>query len=417
MIETRHAQAVRSGQRSRQGGFTLIELAVALGVTVVVMLGILFLFDFNNKLARVQTNVADMQQSLRIAQYDMVRMARMAGRGGLTLNQGIAITTADEKDNAHLIPGDATSPKVLAGTDVLTLRGVFSTPVFQVAFTNPLSLRLTGGPAIPPTPATATGGLVEICKLSPTGQVQDLDSIKDQLGRVEAVILASPLDDRFYKVVELDPAQTSTDTQTCPKTGPAPGGITLAFKTVSGYDSLSAPPANAQLALQKVGYVGILEEHRFYVREDHAVSGSPESLLKPVLSRARFYPDTNTPYVSRDNLRQDIADGVLDLQIARGFDADGDGNVVERLDKPAEDEWQGNFPGEAALGGGFKDLRISTLVRTSHPDNTYEAPVLPGVEDHVYSLTDAGDRANGTIARKYRRRLLQTIVNVRNLTT
>lgn len=413
MIEPRRSQAVRSGQ----SGFTLVELAVALGVTAVVMLGILFLFDFNNKLARVQANVADMQQSLRIAQYDMVRMARMAGRGGLTLSQGIVVTTADEDDNAHLIPADASSPKLLAGTDVLTLRGVFSTPVFHVSFTNPLSLRLTGGPAVPPTAATATGGLVEICRLSPTGRVQDLDSIQDQLGRAEAVILASPLDDRFYKVVELDPTLTSADTQTCLKTGPAPGGITLAFKAVSGYDSLSAPPANAQLALEKVGYVGILEEYRFYVREDYAVTGKPESGLTPVLSRARFYPGTDTPYVSRDDLRQDIAGGIVDLQIALGFDVDGNGDVVEQLDKPAEDEWQGNAAGEAALGGGFKDLRISTLVRTNRPDNTYEAPALPSVEDHVYNLTDAGDRINGTTARKYRRRLLQTIVNLRNLTT
>jgi prepilin-type N-terminal cleavage/methylation domain-containing protein len=405
--------------RNPQSGFTLVEMAVALGVTAVVMLGILFLFDFNNKLTRVQANVADMQQSLRIAQYDMVRMARMAGRGGLALNQGVAITTAG--DATYLIPG---GPKVLAGTDVLTLRGVFSTPVFQISFTNPLSLRLN-----PPNPATATSGLVEICKLSPTGQVQDLKSLLDAFNRLaaepeaEAVILVSPLDDRFYKVVALDPTQTSEDdAQTCPKTGPKPWSVTLGFKVVGKYDALSAPPANAQLALEKVGYVGILEEYRFYVREDYAIPGKPESGLAPVLSRARFYPGTTTPYVSpdnpgEDNLRQDIADGVVDLQMALGFDVNGDGDVVERLDRPGEDEWQGNAAGEAALGGGFKDLRISTLVRTNRPDNTYEAPVLPRVEDHVYSLTDAQDRINGTTARKYRRRLLQTIVNLRNLTT
>lgn len=419
MIESRNPQAVRSGQ----SGFTLVELVVALGVTAVVMIGILFLFDFNNKLTRVQANVADMQQSLRIAQYDMARMARMAGRGGLTLNQGVAITTAN--DATYLIPGEPSSPKVLAGTDVLTLRGVFSTPVFQISYTNPLSLRLTG-PGVP-APATATGGVVEICKLSPTGQVQDLSWLQSRLAPKsqlagEAVILVSPLEGRFYKVVALDPDQTSEDTQACPKVGPAPWGIVLGFKVESGYDSLSAPPALAQLALEKVGYVGILEEYRFYVREDRAVEGSPESDLTPVLSRARFYAGTNDPYgltePERDeNLRQDIADGIVDLQLALGFDVNGDGDVVERLDRPGEDEWQGNAPGEAVLSGGFKDLRISTLVRTHRPDNTYEAPALPSVEDHVYSLTDTADRVNGTTARKYRRRLLQTIVNLRNLTT
>src|SRR5436309_2405753 len=38
---------------SGQQGFTLVELLVALAVTVVVVLGILLLFDFNNKLTRV----------------------------------------------------------------------------------------------------------------------------------------------------------------------------------------------------------------------------------------------------------------------------------------------------------------------------------------------------------------------------
>ena len=50
---------------SRQRGFTLIEVTVSLIVTVIVLLGVLALFDFSNKLTRVQTNISDMQQSLR----------------------------------------------------------------------------------------------------------------------------------------------------------------------------------------------------------------------------------------------------------------------------------------------------------------------------------------------------------------
>src|SRR5215203_7019682 len=137
---SRENRTVRPGQ----DGFTLIELIVALGVTTIVMLGILFLFDFNNKLTRVQTNVADMQQSLRIAQYDMVRMVRMAGRGGLNALQGIVIDR-DVEDGTHLIDGDDDSPEVLEGTDVLTLRGVFTTPVYQISYTTPASFQLDPG--------------------------------------------------------------------------------------------------------------------------------------------------------------------------------------------------------------------------------------------------------------------------------
>lgn len=397
MISSRESKAARSGQ----GGFTLIELAVALGVTAIVMLGILFLFDFNNKLTRVQSNVADMQQSLRIAQYDMAHMARMAGRGGLGPVQSVVITR-DVDDEVHLIEDDEDSPKLLPGTDVLTLRGAFTTPIFQVSFTDPRSLQMT----------SATEGFVEVCKISPSGTLQDLASVESRLTQPEALILVSPLDDRFYIVVSLDPTKTSKSPVACPTAGPISGGLKLAFNTVSGYSGLSAPPADAALALQKVAYVGFLEEYRFYVREDHAVEGAPESELTPVLSRARFFPGTDNPYDSTE----DIADGILDLQIAVGLDTDGDGRVVENLAAPNTDEWYGNAKGEPVINGGFKGLRISTLVRTRRADNTYEAPVLLNVEDHVYA-SDTADRVNSVNARKYRRRVLQTIVNLRNITT
>ena len=151
----------RSAAGSGQGGFTMVELAVSLGVTVVVMLGILAIFDFTNKLARVQTNVAEMQQSLRIAQYDMVRMAREAGRGGLssivagqTYPKGVGISIlsgANVGANTHLIAGDTSSPKLLKGTDVLTLRGAFATPIYQVRFADPNSFLLTGPGSPNPT--------------------------------------------------------------------------------------------------------------------------------------------------------------------------------------------------------------------------------------------------------------------------
>ena len=44
----------------------------------------MLLFDFTNKLSRVQTNVSEMQPSLRVSQYDTVRLIRMVGRGGRT---------------------------------------------------------------------------------------------------------------------------------------------------------------------------------------------------------------------------------------------------------------------------------------------------------------------------------------------
>jgi len=56
-----------------------------------------------------------------------------------------------------------------------------------------------------------------------------------------------------------------------------------------------------------VAYVAILEEYRFYVREDHAISGNATSDLTPVLSRARFYPGTDQPYAADNaNLKREL---------------------------------------------------------------------------------------------------------------
>jgi len=408
--ENRENRTVRPGQ----DGFTLIELIVALGVTTIVMLGILFLFDFNNRLTRVQTNVSDMQQSLRIAQYDMVRMVRMAGRGGLNALQGIVIAR-DVEDGTRLIDGVPDSPEVLEGTDVLTLRGVFTTPVYQIAYTNTASFHLDEDA----DPANFTGsGYVDICKLSPSGAEQDLDVLiqTERLRKPEVLVLVSPLDDRFYVAVELDPNTTSDTTIDTPTSCPTAEGIRVGFNILNTYRALSAPPAQALVAFSKVGYVGFLEEYRFYVREDHSVAGNLDSDLMPVLSRARFYPGTDNPYGGADDLRQDISDGILDLQISEGFDTNGDGALVENVAEPDTDEWLGNADDEPAINGRLKALRITTLARTNRMDHDYRAENLTAVEDHPYTLAD-DDRVNGKQARMYRRRILQTIVNVRNLTS
>jgi len=435
------SQHERNAVRPGQGGFTLIELTVALGVTTIVMLGILALFDFNNKLTRIQTNVADMQQSMRIAQYDMVRMLRVAGRGGLTstlpgqvypTGTGVSILSgASVGTNTYLVPGDTSSPKLLQGTDVLTLRGAFSTPIYQVKYADAASFVPTGPGA--PTPTNATGGSVLICTRAPTGVDQDLSTLTGLIdaaqlspssARKEAIILVSPQSDGIYAVVQLDPA-TSSKFATSPSCLGG-SGVILTFISdrtqtlVSQYRNLYPAPVGANLpaALTKVAFVAVLEEYRFYLREDHSIQGNTSSDLTPVLSRARFYPGTNLPYAGDvASMSQDVADGVLDLQFTLGLDVNNDGQVTESTTNPATDEWLGNSAGEAPIAGGLKFIRVSTLTRTNRPDNKYTAPDLPRIEDHVYSLSDPADRVNGTNARKYRRRLFQTIANVRNLTT
>ncbi|HEX6862425.1 MAG TPA: prepilin-type N-terminal cleavage/methylation domain-containing protein, partial [Thermoanaerobaculia bacterium] len=133
--------------RSREAGFTLVEMAVSLLVTVVLILGVLALFDFANRLSRVQANVSDMQQSLRVSLQSAVRLVRIAGRGGLplgTMPAGLGLSVSNNVPAGTRIGGPLTPP-VLEGTDVVTVRGVFSAPLWQVNSADPASFVLTSG--------------------------------------------------------------------------------------------------------------------------------------------------------------------------------------------------------------------------------------------------------------------------------
>src|SRR6185295_11266989 len=166
----------------RRSGFTVVELLIVLAVTLILTLIMLQLFNLSDRLARVQTRVSEMQQSLRIGQYDMVRLARMAGRGGLpsiqagtALPSGIAVSVRGNVSGtgARLTPGDAGTPKLLEGTDVITLRGAFSTQIFQLNSLDKRTFRRWDDGANPAgggsdaDPATTTNGEFQLCAVSP----------------------------------------------------------------------------------------------------------------------------------------------------------------------------------------------------------------------------------------------------------
>src|SRR6476469_4412066 len=75
--------------RSRQRGFSLAEVMVATAILVVILVGILTLYDRANKVFKSGNEAAEMQQNVRIAYDRMIGDIRMAGfdykRGGALL--------------------------------------------------------------------------------------------------------------------------------------------------------------------------------------------------------------------------------------------------------------------------------------------------------------------------------------------
>ena len=69
-------------RRTRARGFSLIELLVVMVILGEIFLAVGILLDVNERTTRIQTQVADLQQALRVGQGDIERFVRIAGRGG-----------------------------------------------------------------------------------------------------------------------------------------------------------------------------------------------------------------------------------------------------------------------------------------------------------------------------------------------
>jgi prepilin-type N-terminal cleavage/methylation domain-containing protein len=405
----------RPRRRSRaQRGFTLIELLVAMVVMAEVMAVAYVLFDVNTRIGRTQIQVTDLQQNQRVAQHDLVRLTRMAGRGYVPQQLAVAVDN-NVAANTDIV-ADSGSPTVVEGTDVLTLRGVFTTPIYQVGVLpgggSSLVLTTSGSPPM----VTVTGGTVIVQQttgLSMTQSFDALDEIGDPATRPEALILVSPANDAVFAIVEV--------------TGVTIAGNTASIDFEAGpqnrYDSLAPFP----IALTAAGAVGIVEEYRYYVREDFSVSGDPTSEPAPKLSRARVYPGSDDVWDGAlANASVDIADNVLDLQVALGFDLDRDGRIDEN-DDDSIDEWRYNHSGDDPNDANWQFqgvppvpvlhyyTRLITLTRTDRPDRGYQDDPIQAIEDHDYSEPAVPATSAEGLERQFRRRRLQTIVDMRNL--
>ena len=334
----------------REAGFTLIELLVSLAVTAGLILGVLATFDFSARMNRVQLNVADMQQSLRVAQNEVVRLARMTGRGSLPVNVAVQVTN-NVPMSTKLIATEAAT-EIAEGTDVLRMRGVFGSSLYQIEWQNP---------SVWDDPDASGHGSVLI-RPTAAGVPQDLDALLEAAEPDEALLLVTPFDVHVVaKVV------------TAEKEG---SDLRIEFER---HPYEAALNGTLPAGLPAVAYVGILEEHVFYVRRFGAGNA-------PSLTRARMVPGANLPYDGdADNALLDLADNVYDMQVALGFGV-----------------------------AGAPDLRLTTLVRTDRADaGNYRAPDLPlTIEDHAYPTTHL---FNTAAQRRYRWRTMTTSVNLRNL--
>ncbi len=469
-----------------QAGFSLVELLVSVVIMAEILVGVSILFDSSSRLARAQTHVAELQQSLRVGQSEVVRFARAAGVGGLPITRSVLPAGEPAKPpNYDLLgafprggyavsvlndfTGTVGTDQVVPGSDVLILRGVFTTPLYY--FDPPIdistwldALPIDDKTVVIPDRQRAVGKISD-------DYPQDISALSQRLleaksaTRPMAFILRDTMNPNAYTIMEFD-----QDSNTVPELTPvactmsadadeaqcitvklglditSEPGLSYA-KLISGTSLLpglggmtltlpagSDPPSVDPFLISfptNVGSLGMLEEYRFFVRVEYEVPGKTDTHLTPVLSRASFLPGTDTLIE-----RVDIADNVIDLQIAIGADADdlgdaGYGDIADNDDSDDEilfnstDDTSGSGDYNAPAGAvnwydpdlEYHFLRINTLVQSRLPDREHIAPMIDEIEDYnrgaSFAIGSETYRYNQEYL--YHRRWLQTVVELRNL--
>ncbi len=439
----------RKTQPKGQGGFTVTEVVVSMIITVEIIVVALFMFDFNARVTRAQTQLADLQQSQRVAQQEIARNLRLAGRGRFPVTRaqlagddqavpsfGFAIDVINNTDSTTKVVATnfGTSPTAVEGTDILVMRGVMTSPM--------LTARTSASMVLNAAPATATTGTLTVERVSAYAVEQDVSAFQAAIDQEipEAVLLISPAG--RHAVVELDPDNSSYTADQLSLRFKITGGKADNYRDLWTNDS---PNPTVFPMENGASYVGILEEYRFYIREEletNPLLDQAETQIAPRLTRARLFPNTGLPWgagvdpvVLAQALEEDIADGIFDLQIALGYDSSNGGQMSDdpnsignddRILEAADglnDDWLFNAAGDDPTAAPWTPavgvrppklhhVRISTLTRTTRPDWKYQAPVLPNLEDRSYATDDT---INSELARQYRRRTLQTTIDLRNL--
>jgi prepilin-type N-terminal cleavage/methylation domain-containing protein len=446
--------AERTDRPRRDAGFSLIEMLIAMVIAVQLLVAALTVFDVHNKMARVQMQITEVQQALRVAQFDISRVVRLAGRGTLSSTfttftgpgggewlRSAAIEVrnnlTDDADR-EVAFGFTDTPLVVEGTDMLTARGCMSGRLLLVNNQTVGDFQIDTG-----VPGTVDFGEVTLRKVRPDMRNQYLGEFLEP-GFDDPIVIQSATSRGVYAVAEV--------------TGVA-GDLNAVTLTLDWTSNLVPPNPMVNLPDpdMSASFVCVLEEYRYYIRENFAVPGDDTSQILPRLSRARMIPGTELPYKNDiANLSLDVADQIFDLQIAMAFDTDwdvdgeGDGSTADpgafiddndtlgaddvlyegaADDTRDTDDWLFNSSLDDAHHVNFRvnrasttrppqllNLRINTVARTLRPDPGFIAPDFDAVVGHDWIEDQDMDAAPNDVwkqgqNRNYRRRMLRTNID------
>ena len=452
--------------RGSRGGFTLVEMLVAVFLLSLVVLGALSVFDASARINKSEQDVADAQAAVRYGISWMTRAIRMAGSGGLFVTQ--AVLNAADRDLAGVSPPGVSYDNVAQGTKVTSLNGDLpvrpGTDMIEVrgVINSPLiGFDLATGcqPCDPSAGCAACVGVTNLAAAATTstGHVNDDAANRPQFSEVDAytagasannpmLLLVAFNDDLHPDCSQLVGGQTYPLYPQLPYnvgmiSSPTALGGSGSFGNVD-FTSVIAREFNPEtplekgtdaLAMKNIRHAGILDDLIFFIDDTNP--------LHPALAQG-----------TRRGAAFDVialADDVEDMQIAYGVDVDGD-NALNRYPGTAAsfdsnvsserdgDEWAPNVAGEAPFTAtDFQSLQpppdpvvfthpgrhcprlhavMLSLVAKSHdPDPTFRAPTAEGVLTMNSPVGNPGPRTYpGLAPARFRRRIQTLKINLRN---
>jgi len=339
----------------RRGGFTIIELLVALAIGSLVMAGMVQMFRGNRDAFTLLDDLKNMEQNGRIAVDFLSRDFRAASS---TSGADAPIIEFDNQDGAYTSVQSALG--AVAGTDIVE--------IFTSTCAQPVSF---------PSYNENSAAMAQVIKNALVGCMEcyNLNLSQAELGECAAGY--------NVKIVDVDSGSSPTG-YSCrgdmTDSSSWQGGNWVNLNFNRGNDNANRPrqcsnPNHAGPNWDAVFTIG--EDLYYYVRQSAAGENNPQ------LVRYRVGGDTEV-----------VANYVEDLQVAYGEDTNSDGVVDAWVDGDAVSDMLDVLM-----------VRINIMVKATRIDPKKSAEAPPVIENSTISSTPD----------KYRRRILTRTVRLRNM--
>ncbi len=421
-------------------GFTLIEMIVVTLLLAIAMLGVLAVFDASARINKSESEVADAQGAVRYGVYQMTRVIRMAGSGGLHVRQAVltqaaagllGITPAgalfDDVASGVTVKGiDALDHPVREGTDMIEVRGVILSPLYGLLGNTCAGCNSASGNPDLAIPAQENNAQL------PAGLHYNNDNANRPqfASSVAHTSGVDPTNPMFFLVASGEDQSIGCSTPPAFPRYPLPiynvalldsqatvGGTTLTFPALKFTDAraekLNGPDptagvSQAPVRITNLSRGGVLDDILYFIDNTDP--------LHPALAQATRRGDAFDIVP--------IADDVEDMQIAYGVDLNSDGVDPAISTTAGGDEWTPNVTGEAFadippfVSGittcpNLHSVMISLLAKSHNPDPTYKSRGADGYR-LMNVLPNAGIPVTAMASGSYRRRVQTLRITLRN---